>query len=131
MEPNRSIGKGARVLLVEDEPAIGEIVTEALEEQGFEVLFADNAPDALFLLTAAGRIDVLFTDVNLPGDIDGTALAQLARAMRPDLPIVYTSGRRPGAYSLRPDKRSVFVAKAYDPFAVGPMLDSLMGMWAA
>src|SRR5579872_2369799 len=80
------------VLLVEDEFLICEMVAEALSEQGFCVHTADNGIEALRQL-AAGPVDVLFTDINLPGGMDGTALARRARELIPDLPVVYASGR--------------------------------------
>ncbi|MEA2946269.1 MAG: hypothetical protein QOI40_1599, partial [Alphaproteobacteria bacterium] len=72
------------VLLVEDEALISEMASEALEEQGFEVESVSNARDALRRLKTGSRIDILFTDVNLPGGMDGAALARCARELRPD-----------------------------------------------
>lgn len=86
--------KEPAVLLVEDEPLLGELMTEALIDQGFEVHAAPDARDALRHLLSGADVDVLFTDIDLGAGMDGAALAQLAREMRPKLPIVYTSGRR-------------------------------------
>lgn len=86
--------KEPAVLLVEDEPLLGELMTEALTDQGFEVHAAPDASDALRYLLSGAEVDVLFTDIDLGEGMDGAALAQLAREMRPKLPIVYTSGRR-------------------------------------
>ena len=86
------IDRCARVLVVEDEPLISDIVTEALAEQGFAVQAVDNARDALAWLRSGSPVDILFTDINLKGTMDGGALAQCARELRPDLPVVYTSG---------------------------------------
>lgn len=86
--------KEPAVLLVEDEPLLGELITEALTDQGFEVHAAPDAGDALRYLLSGAEVDVLFTDIDLGDGMDGAALAQLAREMRPKLPIVYTSGRR-------------------------------------
>ncbi len=69
------------VLFVEDELLISEWVAEALAEQGFAVLTATNAADALAHL-ASVPVDVLFTDINLPGGMDGAALARRARELR-------------------------------------------------
>ena len=87
------IGVAPRVLLVEDEILISEMVAEVLAEHGYEVHVAANAKDALRHLTCGAPCDVLFTDINLPGGVDGAALAQLARKLRPDLPVVYASGQ--------------------------------------
>ena len=74
MEPSSEPKKPIRVLFVEDEALISEWVREALSEQGFAVQTVANAADALRYLNS-GPVDVLFTDINLPGGMDGTALA--------------------------------------------------------
>src|SRR6266508_1937755 len=79
------------VLLVEDEPLLGELLTEALTDRGFEVHAAGDAGGALRHLLSGADVDILFTDIDLGGGMDGAALARLAREMRPKLPIVYTS----------------------------------------
>jgi len=79
---------------VEDEPLLCELMTEALTEEGFTVHAAPDAGDALRYLLSGAEVDILFTDIDLGGGMDGAALAQVARQMRPKLPIVYTSGRR-------------------------------------
>lgn len=110
-----------RVLLVEDEFLISEWVAESLEEQGFKVRSVSNAMDALRHLNAE-PVDVLFTDVNLPGGMDGTALARRAREVLPDLPVVYASGR---INELEPKLRvphSTFVPKPYEPALIGRVL---------
>lgn len=114
-----------RVLLVEDEFLISEWVAESLTEQGFTVHAVANAADALRYLDAA-PVDVLFTDVNLPGGVDGTTLARRAREALPDLPVVYTSG---GVNVLDPQVRvphSTFVPKPYIPALIGRVLANAM-----
>jgi CheY-like chemotaxis protein len=118
--------KRARVLLVEDEPMINELVCEAFEEQGFEVEAVENAGDALCRLMTGFPIDILFTDLDLPGGMDGAALARRARELRPDLPVIYTSGRSSRIDSLQPVDGSMFVPKPYDPFRVGYLVDYLL-----
>jgi CheY-like chemotaxis protein len=118
--------KRTSVLLVEDEPLISDIATEALEEQGFAVQAVATAGEALSRLTADSAIDVLFTDVNLPGGMDGAALAQKARELRPDLPIMYTSGRRYTIEHMEPVEGSMFVPKPYNLTSVATLLDYLV-----
>jgi two-component system cell cycle sensor histidine kinase/response regulator CckA len=102
------------VLLVEDEVLISDLVCDALTEDGFEVCVADSADTALRYLEGDQAVDVLFTDINLPGNLDGAELANRARELRPDLPIVYASGRF-NASEIGPlVPRSVFVNKPYD-----------------
>jgi CheY-like chemotaxis protein len=110
-----------RVLLVEDEYLISEWVAESLSEQGFAVHAAANAADALRYLATA-PVDVLFTDINLRGAMDGAMLARRARELLPHLPVVYASGR-PNV--LDPAVRvpgSIFVPKPYVPALVGRIL---------
>ncbi len=121
METTATEVRPIRVLLVEDEFFISEWVAESLSDQGFAVRAVTNAADALRLLKSS-PVDVLFTDINLPGSIDGTTLARQAREMLPDLPVVYASGR---VNSLDPRLRvsgSLFVAKPYVPELVGRLL---------
>jgi CheY-like chemotaxis protein len=112
------------VLFVEDEFLISEWVTQALSEQGFCVQAVSTAAEALRALRS-NPVDVLFTDINLPGDMDGAALAQRARDMRPHLPVVYASAR---SQMLDPSERvpdSTFVPKPYEPLVVGRLLRSV------
>jgi two-component system, response regulator PdtaR len=121
MEPSVRTGEPIHVLFVEDEFLISEWVAKALSEQGFDVQTVTNAADALAHL-AALPVDVLFTDVNLPGGMDGAALAWRAREMQPQLPVVYASAR---ATLLKQDARvpgSIVVPKPYEPALVGRLL---------
>ncbi len=124
MEQNLETKRAAEpihVLVVEDEFLIGEWVSQSLSEQGFEVQTVSNAADALDCLASA-PVDVLFTDVNLAGGMDGAALARRAREMRPHLPVVYASA---WATLLKQDARvpgSVIVPKPYEPALVGRLL---------
>jgi CheY-like chemotaxis protein len=118
--------KRASVLLVEDEVLICDLAAEVLKEQGFEVQAVSTAMEALRHLMSGSQIDVLFTDVNLADGMDGEALAQRARELRPDLPVMYTSGRRSVIANLDPVEGSMFVAKPYNPFEIGPLLEYLV-----
>jgi CheY-like chemotaxis protein len=110
------------VLLVEDEVLISHLVADELSEHGFQVHEVASADEALRYIESGGEVDVMFTDINLPGMIDGTELAQRVRAQRPELPIVYCSGRYSAA-SIGPlVTRSVFLAKPYDPADVCTLL---------
>ena len=103
------------VLLVEDEFLLSDMVAEVLAEHGFEVHAVANAADALRHLTCGSPCDVLFTDINLPGSVDGARLAELARQLRPDLPVVYASGSITRLDQLASVPGSTFVPKPYDP----------------
>lgn len=82
----------AVVLIVEDEPLIRFTTLDALEEVGHVVLEAANADEALVLLRSRTDVDVVFTDVNMAGSMDGIQLAQRVRALRPETGIIITSG---------------------------------------
>jgi two-component system, response regulator PdtaR len=120
MEPLTDQTRVIRILLVEDESLISAWVAESLAEQGFAVACAANAADALRLL-ASTPVDVLFTDIELPGGIDGITLARRAREFLPDLPVVYASGRVVLDVQRRVSD-STFVAKPYEPERVGALL---------
>ncbi len=81
------------VLLVEDEALIGLMIEEVLSEAGFAVHTFSNGRDALGYLAAGGHADVLFTDIDLGGDIDGAELARRIRALDAGIAVVYASGR--------------------------------------
>ena len=98
------------VLLVEDEPLVRVMASEGLEEAGYAVLEATNAEDALHVLASRPDVGVLFTDVNMPGKLDGLALAELVHRQWPAIKLVVTSGRPlPGVV---PDDGR-FLAKPY------------------
>jgi len=82
---------GERVLIVEDEPAVRYMMSRALKEHGFKVLEASDGPEALRLVEGANELDLIITDVIIPG-LDGTELARRAAKVAPDLPILFISG---------------------------------------
>lgn len=114
-----------RVLLVEDEFLLCDMISEVLAEHGFEVFAVANAKDALRHLTCGSPCDILLTDINLPGSIDGTALAQLARELRPKLPVVYASGSYKTLEELNAVTGAVFVPKPYNPDKLCEMLSEM------
>jgi CheY-like chemotaxis protein len=72
-----TVSKHVLVLLVEDEPIVRMIASDSLEEAGFDVVEASNAQEAMAILAARDDVGVLFTDVDMPGKLDGLALAGL------------------------------------------------------
>jgi len=114
--------QGVRVLLVEDELLICDMMTEALTQHGFEVHTARNADAALRHLQCGAPCDILLTDLNLGPGIDGVALAKMVRELRPDLPVIYVSGsyHRLDEFQAVPGSR--FVAKPCDPDRLCAML---------
>nr|WP_240456461.1 PAS domain S-box protein [Sphingomonas yabuuchiae] len=84
--------EGETVLLVEDESAIRDLVGEVLRDAGYRVLTASNGPMGVSLLQSAERIDLLVTDVGLPGGLNGRQVADAGRAVRPALKILFVTG---------------------------------------
>jgi CheY-like chemotaxis protein len=117
----------ANVLVVEDEPLICTLVSEVLCESGFTVHAVADGEAALRYLDADPEIDVMFTDIDLAGEMDGSMLALAARARRPELPIVYCSGRYSPSGLAPAVPRSVFMKKPYDPADLAMLLARLTG----
>jgi len=84
--------KGEAVLVVDDEPAVRMLVTEILEDLGYVAMEAGDGPEALAFLHSNARIDLLITDVGLPGGMNGRQVADAARAARPELPVLFITG---------------------------------------
>jgi CheY-like chemotaxis protein len=92
MRPNESIGPPL-VLLVEDEPLVRMTAADELDDAGFRVLEAKNADEALAVLEAhSDEVQVLFTDVNMPGSMDGMALAERVYQRWPHVLLLISSG---------------------------------------
>jgi CheY-like chemotaxis protein len=81
------------VLVVEDEPLLRELVVETIEEAGFVALGAGDADEAIALLRARPDIAVMFTDINMPGSMDGLELAHTVRDRWPPIKILVASGQ--------------------------------------
>ncbi|WP_315974873.1 hybrid sensor histidine kinase/response regulator [Microvirga yunnanensis] len=85
-------GQGETVLLVEDEPRVRRMTMARLQDLGYRALEAANGPAALGLLDQHPQIDLLFTDMVMPGDMTGADLAEAVRAQRPGIKVLFTSG---------------------------------------
>ncbi len=90
-EPERA-SVGATVLLVEDETGVRAAAAAWLRELGYQVLEAADGPETLRLLRSGARVDVLVTDVGLPGGLNGRQVADAARERRPGLPVLFITG---------------------------------------
>jgi len=80
------------VIVVEDESDIREMLVEVLSDKGFEIIAAATA-DAAIPLLQLERVRLIVTDINLPGTLDGIALAKAARERSPSIPVIFISGR--------------------------------------
>ena len=85
-------GKGETVLVIDDEPTVRMLIVEVLEDAGYRTLQAGDGPSGLALLQDNSRIDLLVTDVGLPGGMNGRQVADAARETRPDLKILFVTG---------------------------------------
>ncbi|MGV3575207.1 MAG: response regulator [Devosia sp.] len=100
------------VLVVEDEPLIRMDIADQLQELGFTALAAANADEALELLMVNRDIRVVFTDVDMPGSMDGLKLAAAVRDRWPPIRIIVTSGHRRVTTADLPAE-SQFIGKPY------------------
>jgi CheY-like chemotaxis protein len=113
------------VLIVEDEPLLCEMMVDELKTLGFTVLRATTGEEALNLIEGDTPVDVLFTDIRLPGQLDGWDVAERFRGKNPSGPVIYTTG-----YTGTPVRRvpqSAFMAKPYRPAAIVSEIRRLSG----
>jgi CheY-like chemotaxis protein len=111
----------AVILIVEDEPLLCLDISEALRSEGYDVLATSNADDAIEVLQSRTDIRTIFTDVNMPGSMDGLKLAAAVRDRWPPVNIIVTTGMR----APRPDElpaKALFIAK---PYRSGDVLEAV------
>lgn len=100
------------VLVVEDEIFVRVDVANCLQDAGYTVVEAATGEEAIALCNSGASIDMIITDINLGGTASGWDVVECFRTVRPDVPVVYTSGK-----SLDPERRvsgSLFVSKPYE-----------------
>jgi CheY-like chemotaxis protein len=116
---------GTAVLVVEDEALILIDICDGLADLGFRVFQASNARQAVEQLMLHPDIQVMFTDIDMPGDIDGLRLAKLVRGQWPPIKIIITSGK----HRLAKDDLPIvgtFIPKPYDPASVASAIHEVM-----
>ncbi|SRR5216683_3819871 len=118
-EPRRPV-----VLVVEDNYLLRMDAADMIEAAGFEVIEAANADDAIAILEARNDIAVVFTDVQMPGSMDGLRLARAVRGRWPPIKIVTTSGQRIIEETDLPEGGR-FLPKPYSPLQVSGVLREL------
>jgi DNA-binding response OmpR family regulator len=99
----------ACVLVVEDEVLIRALIADELRAEGFLVIEAATADQALSYFQAGVQVDLVLTDIEMPGSINGVDLIQRLRVVSPNLPTVLTSGISPDAHEA-----DAFVSKPFD-----------------
>lgn len=111
--PNSPEPGRVAVLVVEDEPLVRMDVVDQLADEGYVVFEAGNADEAVAILEMTPDIRILFTDIDMPGSMDGMKLAAAVRDRWPPVKIVVTSGHRIVDVGDLPDG-SVFFSKPYN-----------------
>lgn len=100
------------VLVVDDEPLIRLTAADMLADAGWIAIEASDAAEALELLAIHPEVTVLFTDINMPGEMDGLDLARRVHELRPDVHLLITSGKIRPAKSELPEQGQ-FIGKPY------------------
>jgi two-component system, response regulator PdtaR len=101
----------ALILVVEDEVLVRVLVAEELRLAGFSVIEAGRADEALTFIKADEQVDLVFSDIRMPGSLNGLQLAQILRDRYPDIPVILTSGNAfPGHIGIV----EAFVPKPYE-----------------
>jgi CheY-like chemotaxis protein len=124
---------GKTILIVEDDELVRTAVKSLLESLGYRVLSAGNGREALEILSQPVPIDLLFTDVVMPGGMHGPQLVAEARRLRPELKFLYTSGYQdyPGVHQ-GPDPGIVqhpgivLLSKPYEPYQLADKLRDIL-----
>jgi CheY-like chemotaxis protein len=115
-----------KVLVVEDEALLLFSIADELRDAGYEVIEASNAAQAIAILDRDPGIDLVFTDIDMPGDMDGLALSAAVRRRWPPVRIIVTSGKDlPRGRDLPAE--GVFLPKPYSPIGVVTAIQGLRG----
>ena len=124
----RTHGKGEVILFVEDDPAVRTICVKVLERLGYRVIQAPTGADALNEWRAhAPEIQLLITDVVMPGGMSGDELAELLLAERPGLPVIYTSGYAPKFAEKHAQDGTNFLPKPFRPEELSRLVGTVLG----
>ncbi len=119
--------EGETVLVVDDEPTVRMLVTDVLSDLGYAALEAEDGPAGLKILQSKARVDLLITDVGLPGGMNGRQVADAARALRPELRVLFITGYAENAVvgngQLEPG-----MAVLTKPFAMDDLASSIRGL---
>lgn len=125
--PRRSVAKNPVVLIVEDEPLVRELEADILIGAGFRLIESKTADEAFEILRRGAEVQVVFTDVDMPGSIDGFEFARLVHQGWPEVAIVVSSGKmRPGPADL--PQNAIFVPKPYRPAQLVEKIREALGL---
>ena len=119
--------QGETVLVVDDEPLVRMLVTDVLREQGYIVIEAHDGPSGLKILESVLRVDLLITDIGLPGGLNGRRVADKARALRPELKVLYISGFAENA-AIKHGHADAATSVLTKPFAMEALAGRVKGL---
>jgi CheY-like chemotaxis protein len=119
-----------RILLVEDDALVREHVEKQLVALGYSVMTAENGPTALAKIKRNRDIDLLFTDVIMPGGLNGRMLALQSLEIRPDLKVLYTSGFTDNAllYGGGAEENTILLSKPYSRMELARSIRAALAM---
>jgi CheY-like chemotaxis protein len=117
------------VLVVEDEPLVRMMIADALRNAGLDVLEAGSADEALAILEGGATANLVFSDLRMPGTMDGIGLMKMLRKSRPDLKLVIASGYSPEWPSI--NLVDAFIGKPYDVERAVNRIKALLGAGAS
>jgi signal transduction histidine kinase/response regulator RpfG family c-di-GMP phosphodiesterase len=123
--PTVVVGGNERILLVEDDPTVLALTLDVLTGLGYSVITATHAAEATAVLESDAKIDLLFTDVVMPGGISGVALARTAQQLRPGLKVLLTSGFV-GENQPMQDNEFPLLDKPYDTPVLADLLRTML-----
>jgi CheY-like chemotaxis protein len=121
-QPQRGV---ARVLVAEDDTLVRVALAEELRAVGFAVIEASCADDALAYIRAGGKVDLVFSDIEMPGVLDGRQLAGLIARDYPGIPVILTSGDTQLGSSV---STRLFVVKPYSIVYAVKLFRSVLGL---
>jgi CheY-like chemotaxis protein len=114
------------VLVVDDSPEVAEVTSSLFEHLGYDTVYRDSAEAALKLLGEGAKIDLVFSDIVMPGTIDGVGLAGEVRTRYPHLPVILTTGYSDAAQAAPPDLK--ILRKPFDSDALRGFIQDTMEM---
>jgi CheY-like chemotaxis protein len=114
------------ILVVEDEAMVRMLLAESLRDAGYRVIEASNAADAIATLTEQTSVDVVFSDVRMPGELDGFGLARWVKRHIPGMRVLLTSGWDGEGRSASRCSDAPLVNKPYSQRQVIELIDSLL-----
>jgi signal transduction histidine kinase/ActR/RegA family two-component response regulator len=132
VDPARMVGGDEAILIVEDDVLVRKYVVAQIQSLGYRTLAASSAVEALTIMDSGETIDLLFTDVIMPGAINGRQLAMEALQRRPSLKILYTSGYTEDTmvHHGQLDAGVLLLAKPYRKVDLAKMIRAALAAWA-